>query len=190
MKTLKKITRALPVIGILVAMFILSIPSMASATTFYSFTNTTHQYVDLTNPGVMADVDWFTLGILPSGYNASAVTSITLSMTGDSFVSGDNINVYLRFGGTGSSYILIDSFVPTTFTGPNGTFSKSWTLPPSPDYTDFASGMYLYMGYGCHFYTDASSIDIEIKSVPEPATMLLLGLGLMGLAGVRRKIQK
>jgi len=41
--------------------------------------------------------------------------------------------------------------------------------------------------YGDSLYADSGSGNLNVSATPEPATMLLLGSGLAGLAGIRRR---
>ena len=45
-------------------------------------------------------------------------------------------------------------------------------------------------GYHPSAQTHQLMANYAAQTIPEPATMLLLGLGLIGLAGARRKIKK
>ena len=53
--------------------------------------------------------------------------------------------------------------------------------------TDTSTALqFTFYQYPSFFYLD----DVSMESVPEPAIMLLLSLGIAGLAGVRKKFKK
>jgi hypothetical protein len=80
-----------------------------------------------------------------------------------------------------------------TWNDPNGDYAHRTTQTfnvPEAYYGWLSDGNF---GFGidpdCHYYNEGVVVTIETSTVPEPSTLLLLGLGLLGTAALRRKRQ-
>ena len=123
---------------------------------------------------------------------------------------GDTIQGYAGldtiFSGANFSIIFVtvsilnqDEVVATLLENDGGAFDWtfwSWNATASGDYslefsfTPFLAGISPHTGYAFFDAIEVIEAGNENAPVPEPATMLLLGTGLIGLAGFRKKFKK
>lgn len=192
---------------------VFAMTGVVSASLTYTYTNNENRWIDNGGSGPASN-GWFKM-YFPDSVNGTYdpegrweydgyvdfVEFFDIELAGYGDTWGNPIDIFLDFDGTpGGSYKQVASYPVGTSGNPftltldiknndllyNGTDVGDLSNVILQDFVGYDS---FYVGYGCHFTHDSTTINVSASSapVPEPATMLLLGTGLLGHAGVGRK---